>query len=71
MPEIRTKQAQYRKKPEQVVQVLADKYDVSERYVQMVIDGTRKHEAILTDYLTYKQEHNLLLKAVEKAVPFN
>lgn len=65
------KQQVNRKTPEEVVQILADKHDVSERYVQMVISGERKSETILADYMFYKQEHNLLLKSIKQAVPFN
>lgn len=69
MPEISIKQGQFRKKPEEVVQVLADKYDVSKRYVQMVINGDRKNDAILEDYLFYKEEHNHLLREVKRIAP--
>lgn len=65
------KQGQTRKKPEEVVQLLADKYDVSKRYVQMVINGSRLNEQILADYLEYRQQHNRLLEAVRTLVPFN
>jgi hypothetical protein len=63
------KQQQKRKTQEEVVAILADKYHVSERYVQMVISGDRDHKEILEDYLFYKQEHNLLLQEVKKVIP--
>lgn len=69
MSEISIKQGRNRKKPEEVVQVLADKYDVSERYVRMVISGDRKNEAILEDYLFYKEKQNLLLREVKRIAP--
>jgi hypothetical protein len=71
MPKNSTKQYRNRKKPEEVVQVLADKHGVSKRHVQLVISGDRNNQEILEDYLTYKESHNLLLQAVLKAVPFN
>lgn len=64
------KQAYNRKPPEEIVTILADKYCVSNRYVQMVISGERTNAPILEDYMIYKQEHNHLLTAVKKAVPF-
>lgn len=71
MPNNKPKQQLDRKKPEEIVQLLADKHGVTKRYVQMVIQGDRKNEEILADYLTYKESHNLLLAAVLKAVPFD
>jgi hypothetical protein len=70
MSKIRAKQYSNRKKPEEVVQVLADKHGVTKRHIRMVISGDRKNETILDDYLSYKESHNLLLEAVKKAVPF-
>ncbi len=67
---MRAKQTMNRKKPEEVVQVLANKHGVTERHVRMVIAGDRNNQAILEDYLVYKESHNLLLEAVKKAVPF-
>ena len=75
MPKNSSKQQQKRKTPEEVVAILAEKHYVTERFVQMVISGERVQSDILEDYLNYKQQHisllnNLLVKAVEKAVPF-
>lgn len=69
MPKNPSKQTSKRKIAEEVVRVLADKHGVTERFVQMVISGEKKNEDILTDYLFYKQEHNLLLQEVKKVVP--
>jgi hypothetical protein len=69
MPKNPSKQTQKRKIAEEVVRILADKHGVTERFVQMVISGEKNNEEILTDYLFYKQEHNLLLQEVKKAVP--
>lgn len=63
------KQLPKRKKPEEIVAILADKHGKSERYIQLVISGDRTHEQILEDYLLYKEEHNLLLQAVKKVAP--
>lgn len=71
MSENATKQAQTRKKPEEIVKILADKYEVSTRYVNMVISGDRDHSEIFADYMFYSENNNLLLKAVKEAVPFN
>lgn len=71
MSENPTKQATKRKKPEEIVKILADKYRVSERYVNMVISGDRNDEEIFADYMTYTEEHNLLLEKVKELVPFN
>ncbi|MBN8668734.1 MAG: hypothetical protein J0M30_14650 [Chitinophagales bacterium] len=71
MPKILTKNKVNRKKPEQVVAILAEKHRVSKRYVNMVISGERQNEEILADYLTYHEEHNLLLKSVRETVTFN
>jgi len=60
-----------RKKPEEIVSILADKYGVSQRYVQMIISGDRNNENILIDYLEYKQEYNKLLEIVKQVVPFD
>lgn len=70
MPNYKPKQQKERKKPEEIVQLLADKHGVTKRHIQLVIQGDRKNPEILADYLTYKESHNLLLAAVLKAVPF-
>ena len=75
MPKNPLKQVQKRKTAEEVVSIIAQKHSKSNRYVRMVISGERNNPAILEDYITYKQKHksilnNLLVKAVEKAVPF-
>ncbi len=71
MPENSIKQASKRKKPEEIVQVLAHKYDVTTRFVQMVISGDRTHPEIFADYMTYTEENNQLLQAVKELCPFN
>lgn len=64
------KQAARRKPQEEVVRILAKKYEVSERYVQMVISDGITSNAIFSDYMDYKERHNALLLEVEKTVPF-
>lgn len=64
------KQAARRKPQEEVVRILAKKYEVTERYIQMVISGSCSSDDILSDYLEYKEKHNALLLEVEKTVPF-
>lgn len=70
MQENLKKQAARRKPQEEVVRILAKKYEVSERYINMVISGDYTSEDILADYLGYKEKHNALLMEVEKTVPF-
>jgi len=53
------------------VGLLARKHGVSARLVQMVINGERNNEDIFSEYMAYKQEHNLLLKSVLELVPFD
>lgn len=64
------KQQRKKKIQEQVVKILARKHGVGTRYVQLVIQDEKKSPEILADYIEYKQGENLLLKAVEKSVPF-
>jgi hypothetical protein len=64
------KQARRRKPQEEVVSILAKKYQVSERYIQMVISGESNSQDILEDYLEYKQKHNSLLQEVMRISPF-
>ncbi|MGQ0738254.1 MAG: hypothetical protein ACT4OJ_04270 [Bacteroidota bacterium] len=70
MSEKLKKQTGRRKPQEEIVSILAEKYSVSERYVQMVISGDKKSEAILEDYVSYKEANNLLLEEVKRVVPF-
>lgn len=71
MTNITTKQARKRKPQEEVISLLASKYSVSTRYINMVISGDEKNKAILADYIAYKEEHSKLLEAVKQLVPFN
>jgi len=71
MPNNPSKQQTKRKKPEEIVGLLARKHGVSARLVQMVINGERNNEDIFSEYMAYKQEHNLLLKSVLELVPFD
>jgi hypothetical protein len=59
-----------RKKPEEIVAILARKHGCTPRNVQLVISGEVTNEKILTEYLWYKQENNQLLKKVKELVPF-
>lgn len=70
MPKYPLKQTAKRKTPEEVVGILAEKWEVTTRFIQLVISGEKTHEGILEDYMIYKQEHNLLLKAVKQVAPF-
>lgn len=69
MQEKSKKQTLMRKPPERVVKILAEKYEVTERYIQMVISGDYSREDILLDYLNYHEKHNLLLEEVKRIVP--
>ena len=71
MPQNPIIQKPKRKKPEEIVSILADKYGCSTRYVQLVISGERTNEEIFNDYMKYKEEHNLLLKSVKQVMPFD
>lgn len=66
-----TNEQRKRKIQEEIVEIIASKHGVSDRYVRMVISGERNNELIFSDYMFYKQEHNLLLNAVKNLVPFN
>lgn len=70
MPNIPAKQQSKRKNQEQIVSIIAEKYRVSDRHVQLVIAGDRQNEEIFADYMFYKQEHNELLEKVKELVPF-
>lgn len=69
MQEKSKKQTVMRKPQERVVKILAEKYEVSERYIQMVISGDYSREDILLDYLSYHEKHNLLLEEVKRVAP--
>lgn len=51
--------------------LVAEMHGVSKRYVNMVIEGTRVNESILTSYMQIKEGKTILIEAVKKAVPFN
>lgn len=70
MPQDSKKQQRKKKIQEEIVKILARKHGVGTRYVQMVIKDDKDSPEILADYIEYKQGENLLLKAVEKSVPF-
>jgi hypothetical protein len=70
MTENLSKQEPGRKKPEEIVNILAGKHKKTARYVRMVISGERSNDQIFSDYMTYSEEHNLLLKAVKELVSF-
>ena len=58
-----------------LVKKIADKYTVNPAFVYMVLRGERIHDKIFDDYMEVYQEattlvDNLLLKAVNQAVPF-
>lgn len=69
MPKNGVKQYPKRKKPEEVVKILAEKYGVTRRLVQMVISGDVNRPDILDDYMEYLEKHNELLKSVKKVAP--
>ncbi len=80
MTENSTLQIPKRKKPEEIVKILADKYGLSERQVQRIISGDSENEQVFSEYQTYTELHNellglvgqnKLLDAINKAVPFN
>lgn len=51
--------------------LVAEMHGVSKRYVNMVIEGVRINENILTSYMQIKEGKTILIDAVKKAVPFN
>jgi len=67
----RNPNASKRKKPEEIVRILAAKHAISERSVQRIIDGTQDNPAIFAEYMTYTEKHNTLLQSVKQLVPFD
>ena len=75
-----TLQIPKRKKPEEIVKILADKHGLTQRQVQRIIVGDSENEDVFAEYQTYTELHNdliglvkqnKLLEAVKAAVPFN
>ncbi len=86
MPENPSKQELDRKKRSETAKVISEIANRSPRLVRMVINGEVENEPILISTVVYEQEikkarekateaykeaKSLLIKAVEKAVPFN
>ena len=44
---------------------------VSERYVNMVLEGERENEEVMIAFMELKEGENLLVESVKKLVPFN
>lgn len=59
------KRGRYQKK-DWKVPVLAAKYRVDPRFVRMVKDGERSHDAIFSDFMFLQAGENKLIEAVNK-----
>jgi hypothetical protein len=65
-----SKQQRRRQEQDPVIKILALKHGVSAGYVNKIIRGDRNNELIFSEYMAYREERNLLLEAVKRAVPF-
>jgi hypothetical protein len=54
-----------------LVKKVADIHGVSTRYVYMILNGDREHEAVFTTYMNLLEGTNELLEKVKQMVPFN
>lgn len=70
MPKNSTQQRPKRKKPEEIVRILADKHALTTRQIQNIISGDSINEKVFADYMIYTEQHNELLREVKKLVPF-
>jgi hypothetical protein len=52
-----------------VTTIVAKIHGVSDRYVRYVINGERENDAIFSTYMEIIEQDNLLIQAVQKAVP--
>jgi hypothetical protein len=53
-----------------LVGITAELTDRSPRFVNYVLSGTRKNEAVLTVYMELSEGSNLLMQAVKSLLPF-
>lgn len=66
-----TLQIHKRKKPEEIVKILAEKHDLSERAIQKIISGENTNEVVFAEYMTYTEGHNNLIQYIKELVPFD
>lgn len=71
MSENQNKQEINLKRRKETAAVVADIAHVTPAYVRMVMNGDKENEKILTATVMYEQGKSKLIKAIEKAVPFN
>lgn len=71
MSENQNKQEINSKRRKETASVIADIARVSPAYVRMVMNGDKNNDQILTATVMYEQGKSKLIKAIEKAVPFN
>jgi hypothetical protein len=71
MSKIPIEQTRKRKKRSETATIIADISGFSKRHVQLVMNGDRENEQILTASILYEQEKSKLIQKVKKLVPFN
>lgn len=64
-------QTKKRKKRSETATVIASISGFSKRHVQLVMNGDRENEQILTASILYEQEKSKLIQKVKQLVPFN
>lgn len=69
MTEKEIKQVIKRKKRSETATIIASISPFSRRYIQMVMNGDRDNEKILTAAILYEQEKSKLIKKVKQLVP--